>query len=294
MLFLVVDDDALSRELLQLLLEAEGQKVEAIASGDAAVWRIASCAAPDADNRPPMPDVILADIQMPGLAGDALAKALRSQLDAGPEHDTGTEPSNRTVLLAMSGTQPAQSELTNFDGFLLKPFTVSELSSMVERAAQGSRPQAAGEPEDRAEVIAAIGGGRSDAFGSAHWEQLTDSLPDALDEEIYARMHDLMPVSQLGQMYTLCVDDARKRIARMGTLAGEGNDAEYRKEAHAVKGGSGMIGASEIYALAAAAEQEGLAVPRADCGTTSVTATLARLSLACDRLERILQVRMRE
>ena len=52
-----------------------------------------------------------------------------------------------------------------------------------------------------------------------------------------------------------------------------------------------MIGAKEIYALAEVAEVEGLSGYGLIPGTTSVTAALARMSLACDRLERILEER---
>lgn len=280
MLFLVVDDDTLNRELLTVLLEAEGYEVETVAGGEAAVARIASSAADapsDAEERVRLPDVILADIQMPGLAGDALATALRAEWNA------AAAPDNTTVLLAMSGSQPASSSLTGFDGFLLKPFQVSELRSLVQELVAGrAGPGAAAQTEKSAQETEPAGA------------KLPDANPAALDEDIYARMCDLMPVAQLGQMYALCIDDARGRIARMVTLVAEGDDAEYRREAHAVKGGAGMIGASELYQLASAAEQHGLSPREPTSGTSSVTAPLARLSLACDRLERILQERMRE
>lgn len=280
MLFLVVDDDTLSRELLTLLLEAEGYEVEAAASGEAAVERIAACMLSDAKGGAQLPDVILADVQMPGLAGDVLAAALRVELDNVVRDNAAARLVDKAVLLAMSGSQPAKSKLTGFDGFLLKPFSVSELRVLVQRSKEETGTgydDTAGETASSEEAI----------LGAAPY----DSLQDALDEEIYAKMCDLMPVEQLGQMYGLCVEDARKRITRMETLAAEGDDAEYRKEAHAVKGGSGMIGASELYQLAAAAEQDGLLSPDRSSGTSGVTATLTRLSVACDRLERILQER---
>jgi len=262
LLFLVVDDDALSRELLTLLLEAEGYEVEAAASGEAAVARAASCS-PDG---PRPPDVILTDMQMPGLAGGALATALRTALG------------KATRLLAMSGSQPVPSALSGFDGFLLKPFQITELRSMIQSSAplpHAGASAADPHPPESETVPAGI-------------------VQSALDEGIYAKLRDLMPVAQLGQMYAMCVDDAHRRIAHMEALAAAGDDTEYRKEAHAVKGGAGMIGASELYALAAAAEQAGLTPSDPRSGTTSVTASLAQLSLACDRLERILAERTRE
>ena len=255
MLFLVVDDDALSRELLCLLLEAEGYEVEAAKSGEEAVARVALKAQP-------APDVILTDMQMPGLAGEALATALHSKLR-----------DRKTLLLAMSGSQPKDAALTAFDAFLLKPFTLTELIAMVSTSKSlipGSADQKHPEP-------ARLDAGPLDA--------------SAIDEEIYSKLGELMPAEQLGQMYALCAGDARKRIARMRALAEAGDDAQYRAEAHAVKGGCGMIGAREIYALAGAAEVEGLSGYGVIPGTTSVTAALTRMSLACDRLERILEER---
>ncbi len=257
MLFLVVDDDALSRDLLTLLLEVEGYEVETAASGEAAVAHVASCA----QDGMPLPEVILTDIQMPGLAGNALAEALKPLLHT------------ETLLLAMSGSQPAASALTGFDGFLLKPFKVSELRSMIHAAT----PLAI-EPEGPTQA-------------KVH---TNESDSDALDEEIYLKMCELMPVAQLGQMYALCIDDARKRITHMKALATAGDDVQYRSEAHAVKGGCGMIGATELYALAAAAEHNGLPSTEINSGTTAVTENLAQLSRACDRLERILAERTRE
>lgn len=261
MLFLVVDDDALSRDLLTLLLEVEGYEVETAVSGEVAVERVRSCAQ---DGRR-IPDVILTDIQMPGLAGDALAVELKPLL------------ATRTLLLAMSGSQPTASELQEFNGFLLKPFKVSELKVMIHAGGpvSGLSPSNLG----------------PDELTQAHTSESTAS---ALDEEVFEKMCELMPIEQLGQMYALCVDDARKRVGHMEILADLGDDAEYRREAHAVKGGCGMIGAKELYELCAEAEREGLTPTVTDPGTSSVKAILAQLSSACDRLERILAERTRE
>lgn len=280
MLFLVVDDDPLSRELLTLLLELEGYAVETAASGEEAVSRLAATS--------PMPAVILADLQMPGLSGDALAHALRELMP--PD----------ALLLAMSGTPPKAAPLSGFDGFLLKPFKITELQSMISRTE--APPNGRKNPVPETSVAEKNG-------KIAAADDSTEPRPGILDEEIYEKLRDLMPGEQLGQMYALCLEDSRKRIARMEALALAGDDAAFRAEAHAVKGGCGMIGATELYRLAETAERDGLAVnPPADTGPkaaktatksrpptgiTGVTATLDRLSLACDRLERILVARNR-
>ncbi len=290
MLFLIVDDDPLSRELLTLLLQIEGYAVEAAASGDEAISRL--------EGSRDLPTVILADIQMPGIAGDVLARALRSLVQ--PE----------TLLLAMSGSQPAPDSTKSFDGFLLKPFKITELQSMISegRTLAGGRKDPVTETsvaESTASDAAAAQSTGRRAHGSPRGDATSND--GVLDDDIYAKLRDLMPLEQLGQMYALCMEDSRKRIVHMRALAAARDDVEFRREAHAVKGGCGMIGATELYLLSEAAERDGLAVqspavtpdqsPSHDAPatrTSDVTAMLDQLALACDRLERILMEHMRE
>ena len=108
---LLIDDDELSRELLELLLAEEGHEVASAAAGTPAVEILR-----DARYRA---DVVLTDMQMAGLSGAELAKELRA----------ASEP--RTKLLAMSGSHPADDLLAAYDGFLLKPFTMEEFDQAV-------------------------------------------------------------------------------------------------------------------------------------------------------------------
>jgi len=279
-----VDDDALSRELLTLLLELEGYAVAVAASGEEAVARLSSPGPLE-----PQPGVVLADIQMPGLSGPELALALRPLLASG------------TLLFAMSGSQPRPDLLEGFDGFLLKPFKITDLQSMI----SSGQTLVAGREEPVPESAIAHHIDSSPAtVGHTPGELPHPTQNDGiLDVEIYTKLRELMPTEQLGQMYALCMEDSRKRIVHMRALAAAGDDVEFRREAHAVKGGCGMIGATELYLLSEAAERDGLAVqsPVQSPGqeatatrTSGVTAMLDRLSLACDRLERILMEHMRE
>jgi CheY-like chemotaxis protein len=98
---LLIDDDAMSRELFALLLEAEGYAVRTSISGDDALESLRSSAW--------QPDAVLCDLQMPGLAGAALAAAVR---DCSP----------RSILIAMSATLPPGGVPAGFHSFLRKPF----------------------------------------------------------------------------------------------------------------------------------------------------------------------------
>src|SRR5947209_3858709 len=95
---LLIDDDAMSRELLAMLLEAEGYAVNAAESGDAALAMLQTM-------QPPA--VILTDMQMPGSTPVQLAGRLRRACG------------RSTRLLAMSGSQPSAATLARYDGFLL-------------------------------------------------------------------------------------------------------------------------------------------------------------------------------
>ncbi len=83
---LVVDDDALSREVFALLLQDAGYVVETVDSGDAALLYLQTA--------PSLPQIILSDQQMPGTTGNELARQLRKL--CGPA----------TTLLAMSASAP--------------------------------------------------------------------------------------------------------------------------------------------------------------------------------------------
>src|ERR1700742_612369 len=123
MRLLLIEDDAMSRDLWTMMLEHAGHEVAAAESGDAAVERLQRARSAELE----APDVVLTDLQLPGLSGAALATELRSMLPARPER-------HRTLLLAMSASAPRRTTLKEFDGFLQKPFTVEALELNVAHA----------------------------------------------------------------------------------------------------------------------------------------------------------------
>jgi CheY-like chemotaxis protein len=227
---LVVDDDEVSREILAVLLDGEGYVVEAVDSGDAALIYLRSVR--------PLPGVVLSDMQMPGTSGDELARRMREVCQAG------------TVLLAMSGSELRGDAGREYDGFLLKPFSMKALAGAISGVGTVA--------ESRAE-----GAGKT-----------------VLDEAVYAKLSASMRRSKLEELYGMCLDDAEGRIAKMRRAASDGEADAYRKEAHAIKGGCGMVGAKEMQTLAGSMEERGL---RGD-----YVASLDELIGACERLRRIL------
>ena len=82
---LVVDDDASLRELITLRLEANGFRVEAVDSGEAALTQLALA----------RPEAVLTDMQMDGMDGMALFRAIHAR-----------DPALPVIVLTAHGTIP--------------------------------------------------------------------------------------------------------------------------------------------------------------------------------------------
>jgi CheY-like chemotaxis protein len=230
---LVVDDDALSREVLALLLYGAGYAVETADSGDAALLYLQTAHS--------LPQVVLTDLQMPGTTGNELALRLRGLC------------SPATMLLAMSATAPADGSDRAFDRFLLKPFTMETFTTAI----AGKTAKPVKEPNGAAATV--------------------------LDEVVYTKLAGSLRRSQLEQLYTLCLADAEHRIATMQQAASDSEDAAYKREAHAIKGGCGMVGAFELQTLATSMEERGL--------SDDHVASLKEIIVACERLRGMLIAR---
>jgi CheY-like chemotaxis protein/HPt (histidine-containing phosphotransfer) domain-containing protein len=251
---LLVEDDDLSREVLTLQIAAEGYGVNSVDSGDAALRYLQQ-------TPKPLLDVVLTDLQMPGVSGPELARQLRlAAIETG---------SPGLVLLAMSAGEPPDAIAGLFDGFLLKPFTVNQLQAALTSSSA---------------LTSADATPSLDAKDLADAKDLTGELCPSLDESIYERFAAGMPAAQLQQLYALCLDDAALRIARMRHAANAGDDLDYRREAHAIKGGCSMVGAVELHRLAAAAEDRGV-------DSANHVASLDQMMIAWERLHRILYAR---
>jgi CheY-like chemotaxis protein len=158
-----------------------------------------------------------------------------------------------TLLLAMSGSELEEGVGRGFDGFLLKPFTMETLTAAID----GGLIRVEDRPAGADGVV--------------------------LDEGVYAKLAGSMRDSQLEELYALCRKDAEVRVERMRRAASTGDDAAYRKEAHALKGGCGMVGAVELQRLATSMEERGL--------RDDDVATLEEFVVASERLRRILVAR---
>ena len=112
-IILVADDSVLVRELAESSLRARGARVEAVSDGTQAFERL----------RDTEPDLLIADVHMPGLDGYALCRESKAQRP-------------RTKVLLLVGTfEPFDSGAASSaraDGVVRKPFLADELLRKVE------------------------------------------------------------------------------------------------------------------------------------------------------------------
>lgn len=120
---LVVDDEADTRDLLTVLLAAEGARVEAAGSAQQALARLG-------DTRF---EIVVSDIGMPGEDGYAFLRQLR----AASAERSATPPSVPAIALtAFASFQDRRRALeAGFDAQLAKPVEISELVEALARAA---------------------------------------------------------------------------------------------------------------------------------------------------------------
>ncbi len=209
---LIIDDDDLSREVLELLLTSAGYPVSVASSGDAALASL--------NGMESRPEVLLMDLQMPGISGAELARGLRAACG-----------SSATVLV-MSGSQPPGGALAWADGFLLKPFSAAEFTAAL--------------------------AGTSGEAGRQETESRRGGV-EVLDEGTFASLAGMMGADPLRQLYELCLGDAAKCLGAMRAASEVRDDEGVRRSAHSIKGSLGMVGAKELEGMCAGLERHGTA-----------------------------------
>jgi CheY-like chemotaxis protein/HPt (histidine-containing phosphotransfer) domain-containing protein len=208
----LVDDDAVSLELMALLLAHEGHQVLRANDADAALELLTE----DHANRP---DVMLVDLQMPGVSGGQLAERIRALGIPKP------------LLLAMSATAVQRRQLPVFDGFLLKPLVIDDLRKALDPKAAHPRKRSLRtlRPAPPADV--------------------------PLDFTVVRKLLAMMPVGALHETVAACLEDARASIEIIRKSLG--NDVRVRHYAHRIKGAAAMIGANHLANLAGGLEAGG-------------------------------------
>ncbi len=207
---LLIDDDDLSREILELLLGGEGYEVVAAGSGEEALALLRSGLEVD---------VIVSDLKMPGLAGADLGTALRAACARAPR-----------ALLAMSGSEPAHGAIVGYDGFLPKPFPMEQFDAAIRRAESPAGQDTGSEP--RREVDAQS----SAVLDEAKLLKLQVSFTPAQLDELFRfaltdaeRQIEMMQLAATGEddgLYRRCAHSMKGSFGMLGAPELQGMAAE--------------------------------------------------------------------
>lgn len=115
---LLIDDDMISREVIATILTLNGYTLHTAVDGASAIAML--------DGGKCKPQVILVDVQMPGINGVQLIEQLRTRGKAG--------------IYAISGTSLPDELYAAVEGFLLKPFPPEALQKLLEEHAPMPTP----------------------------------------------------------------------------------------------------------------------------------------------------------
>ena len=122
--FLIAEDDADLRDLLQDDLEDAGYETIVAVEGKAALTRL--------ENETEHLDLLITDVNMPGLSGDELLKAARIK-----------RPETPVIIITAFGSVEQAVEMVKHGAFqyLTKPFETSDLLQVIAAALEQSAPQ---------------------------------------------------------------------------------------------------------------------------------------------------------
>ncbi len=174
---LVADDSPLFRDLESLFLARYGHVITA-SDGDLALYAI----------RKERPAVVVADLHMPGLTGDALCRAIKSD----------DELRDTPVVLVTSGEQARDHERAvraGADDVIAKPINRITLIQAVNRLLRTRRP---GLTRAALETPVRLRSGKHDAFGVARnlsrggmFVQAAQPLPPDSEVELQFQLPDV-------------------------------------------------------------------------------------------------------
>lgn len=172
---------------------------------------------------------------------------------SGPELITKFRELGQDEIILISGSTPSDQLIAAADGFLLKPFGAEDLAKLLGQ----HKPK-----------IDQVSNG--------------DVEEEVINRTTLGQFRQLMTEATVREIYTTVVSDLHKRETALERAITAGNAEEIRRLGHAIKGGCGMAGASQVARLGAVFESKSDQLD--NCADA-----LRELYTATQRLERMLE-----
>ncbi len=248
---LVVDDSPAGRELVCEMLDGLGVGVRAAATGEEAVAKVMS----------DPPDLIIMDLQMPGLDGAATAQLIRALTP---------QDARRPRIVALTantfGRAVALGPSGGMDGFLVKPARIADLRALLERTA------------DEVEIESAPTGGSGASLAAP--EEVLD--PAVVRDLASARARDGRSLLEIAAQRVL--EDTPDCLRQIEAALRRRELPAAASLAHRIKGNCLILGAASAAGWAQRLDD---ALARDD--RKQARASLRGLVQATERLEQVLR-----
>lgn len=204
---LLVDDSITIQKVVEQTFMETDFRVTSLGNGDEALEKLSSWA----------PDLIIADVHMPGASGYEIASRARQMGDGIP------------VLLLVGTFEPfdeAEAEASGASGFLMKPFDSQELLSRVEELSQpdgkvasavpASEPEPMAVPSERSEVAmpSPPAPPSAPAVEDADEGAAAPTLRDADVERIAGRLVELISPEIVRRISQEVIPELAERVVR--------------------------------------------------------------------------------
>jgi len=231
---LLAEDNAINQEVALATLGKMGYRAAAVANGREAV------AALEMQSY----DLVLMDVQMPEMDGFEATATVRDPLSRVRNHSV---PIIALTAHAMAGDRE-KCLAAGMNDYLSKPLRPEELSRTIERWTAGDRkrPTVTTEPSPQP----------PDPASRESGEQATKASDPIFDREVL--LHTLAGDEELArEIITAFLADARLQLQALREAASSGSADRLRRQAHALKGASGTVGALALSAEAGRLEADG-------------------------------------
>ena len=226
---LVVDDNDINRKVILGFLKKLNAATDTAATAEEAIEKI---------KNNPVYDIVLMDIELPGMNGDEATMTIRNLPD---------QKAARTPIIALSGNT-MDDDIRGFyaagiNSFVAKPIDPEKLYHAIDEILKFGKKKEADNTENTPDE-------------TVKQDQTDDSALDTVfDQLILDPLKDNLGAEQLVELLDSAIEKSREIVSLMQNAINENDLETVRARAHELKGMTGNFGLTELSKIAADVER---------------------------------------